>query len=153
LPLSVIMIVPMSILGALIGVFLRGLDVNVLTQVALIVLVGLGAKNAVLIVEFAKQLEDKEGLSPADAAIRSATLRLRPILMTSFAFILGVTPLVFSTGAGAEQRIAIGTAVFTGMIGVTITGLLMTPVFYLMTRKLSLALTRLRAPRLAREVP
>jgi hydrophobe/amphiphile efflux-1 (HAE1) family protein len=144
LPLAVILIVPMSVLGALVGVVLRGLDVNILTQVALLVLVGLAAKNAVLIVEFAKQLEDHEELSPRDAAIRSARLRLRPILMTSLAFILGVTPLVFATGAGAEQRIAIGTAVFTGMIGVTLTGLLLTPVFYVMTRRLSLWLHGLR---------
>jgi len=137
LPLAVLMVVPMSILGALLGLFLRGLDVNILTQVALIVLVGLAAKNAVLIVEFAKQLEDHEGLTPAEAAIRAARLRLRPILMTSLAFILGVTPLVFATGAGAEQRVAIGTAVFSGMIGVTILGLLLTPAFYVVTRRLA----------------
>lgn len=135
LPMAVILIVPMSILGALAGLFIRGLDVNILTQVALIVLVGLAAKNAVLIVEFAKQLEDHEGLSPKDAAIRSAGLRLRPILMTSLAFILGVVPLVFAGGAGAEQRIAIGTAVFAGMIGVTFLGLLLTPTFYVIVRE------------------
>ncbi|MGQ0534175.1 MAG: efflux RND transporter permease subunit [Caulobacteraceae bacterium] len=137
LPLAVILIVPMSILGALVGLFLRGLDVNILTQVALVVLVGLAAKNAVLIVEFAKQLEDHEGLSPKDAAISAAGLRLRPILMTSLAFILGVTPLVLASGAGAEQRIAIGTAVFAGMIGVTFLGLLLTPTFYVITRGLA----------------
>ena len=137
LPLAVIMIVPMSILGALLGVLLRGLDINILTQVALIVLVGLAAKNAVLIVEFARQLEEHEQLTPAEAASRAARQRFRPILMTSLAFILGVTPLVFATGAGAEQRIAIGTAVFSGMIGVTITGLLLTPAFYVVTRRLS----------------
>jgi hydrophobe/amphiphile efflux-1 (HAE1) family protein len=135
LPMAVILIVPMSILGALAGLFIRGLDVNILTQVALIVLVGLAAKNAVLIVEFAKQLEDHEGLSPKDAAIRSAGLRLRPILMTSLAFILGVVPLVLASGAGAEQRIAIGTAVFAGMIGVTFLGLLLTPTFYVIVRE------------------
>jgi multidrug efflux pump subunit AcrB len=135
LPMAVILIVPMSILGALVGLFVRGLDVNILTQVALIVLVGLAAKNAVLIVEFAKQLEDQEGLSPKDAAIRSAGLRLRPILMTSLAFILGVVPLVLASGAGAEQRIAIGTAVFAGMIGVTFLGLLLTPTFYVIVRE------------------
>lgn len=134
LPMAVIMIVPMAVLGALFGLFLRGLDINILTQIALIVLVGLAAKNAVLIVEFAKQLEDHEGLEPHVAAIRSAGLRLRPILMTSLAFILGVAPLVFASGAGAEQRIAIGTAVFSGMIGVTILGLLLTPTFYVITR-------------------
>jgi HAE1 family hydrophobic/amphiphilic exporter-1 len=137
LPLAVILIVPMSILGALIGLFLRGLDVNILTQIALVVLVGLAAKNAILIVEFAKQLEDREGLAPHEAAVRAAGLRLRPILMTSLAFILGVTPLVFASGAGAEQRIAIGTAVFAGMVGVTLLGLLFTPAFYVLTRKLA----------------
>ncbi len=145
LPLAVILIVPMSIMGALLGLLLRGLDINILTQVALIVLVGLAAKNSVLIVEFAKQLEDHEGLAPADAAVRAARQRLRPILMTSLAFILGVTPLVLATGAGAEQRIAIGTAVFAGMIGVTITGLLLTPVFYVVTR--AIASLRLGFPR------
>jgi multidrug efflux pump subunit AcrB len=146
LPLAVILIVPMSILGALAGLFIRGLDVNILTQVALIVLVGLAAKNAVLIVEFAKQLEDHEGLSPKDAAIRSAGLRLRPILMTSLAFILGVVPLVLASGAGAEQRIAIGTAVFAGMIGVTFLGLLLTPTFYVIVRELALRFGRKSAP-------
>ncbi|MBC6982075.1 efflux RND transporter permease subunit [Caulobacter sp. 17J80-11] len=145
LPLAVILIVPMSILGALVGLLLRGLDVNVLTQIALIVLVGLAAKNAVLIVEFAKQLEDQEGLDPFAAAAKSAGLRLRPILMTSLAFILGVTPLVFAHGAGAEQRVAIGTAVFAGMIGVTLIGLVLTPVFYVVTRRLSALIGRLRA--------
>jgi HAE1 family hydrophobic/amphiphilic exporter-1 len=152
LPLAVILIVPMSILGALVGLFLRGLDVNILTQVALIVLVGLAAKNAVLIVEFAKQLEDRDGLSPAEAAARAAGLRLRPILMTSLAFILGVTPLVFATGAGAEQRIAIGTAVFSGMIGVTLVGLILTPVFYVVCRGLSGLIGR-RFPRSPASVP
>jgi HAE1 family hydrophobic/amphiphilic exporter-1 len=142
LPMAVILIVPMSILGALAGLFIRGLDVNILTQVALIVLVGLAAKNAVLIVEFAKQLEDHEGLSPKDAAIRAAGLRLRPILMTSLAFILGVVPLVLASGAGAEQRIAIGTAVFAGMIGVTLLGLLLTPTFYVIVRELALRFGR-----------
>lgn len=142
LPLAVILIVPMSILGALFGLFLRGLDVNILTQIALVVLVGLAAKNAVLIVEFAKQLEDRDGLAPAEAAVRAAGLRLRPILMTSLAFILGVTPLVFASGAGAEQRIAIGTAVFSGMIGVTLLGLLLTPTFYVISRGLMRRFTR-----------
>ncbi|MGH6950134.1 MAG: efflux RND transporter permease subunit, partial [Vitreimonas sp.] len=142
LPMAVILIVPMSILGALLGLFLRGLDVNILTQVALVVLVGLAAKNAVLIVEFAKQLEDHEGLSPKDAAIRAAGLRLRPILMTSLAFILGVVPLVLATGAGAEQRIAIGTAVFAGMIGVTFLGLLLTPAFYVIVREFAARFAR-----------
>ncbi|HWA01614.1 MAG TPA: multidrug efflux RND transporter permease subunit [Caulobacterales bacterium] len=144
LPLAIILIVPMAVLGALVGIFLHGLQVNILTQIALIVLVGLAAKNAVLIVEFAKQLEDHEGLTPREAAVRAAGLRLRPILMTSLAFILGVTPLVFASGAGAEQRIAIGTAVFAGMIGVTFLGLLLTPAFYVMTRALSRLLPKLK---------
>jgi multidrug efflux pump subunit AcrB len=137
LPFAIIMVVPMSILGAVLGVMLNGLDVNVLTQIALIVLVGLAAKNSILIVEFAKQLEDHEGLSPHEAAAKAALQRLRPILMTSLAFILGVTPLAFAHGAGAEQRIAIGTAVFGGMIGVTIIGLMLTPAFYVMWRWIS----------------
>jgi multidrug efflux pump subunit AcrB len=134
LPFAIIMVVPMSILGAVLGVILRGLDINILTQVALIVLVGLAAKNSILIVEFARQLEDKEGLNPQQAVAKAALQRLRPILMTSLAFILGVTPLAFAHGAGAEQRIAIGIAVFSGMIGVTIVGLALTPAFYVMWR-------------------
>jgi multidrug efflux pump subunit AcrB len=101
------------------------------------VLVGLAAKNSILIVEFARQLEDREGLTPEQAAARSALQRLRPILMTSLAFILGVTPLAFAHGAGAEQRVAIGTAVFAGMIGVTVIGLMLTPAFYVVWRRLS----------------
>jgi multidrug efflux pump subunit AcrB len=131
------MVAPMSILGAVLGVLLNGLDVNVLTQIALIVLIGLAAKNSILIVEFARQLEDHEGLTPEAAAAKSALQRLRPILMTSLAFILGVTPLAFAHGAGAEQRIAIGTAVFGGMIGVTIIGLLLTPAFYVVWRRVA----------------
>jgi HAE1 family hydrophobic/amphiphilic exporter-1 len=145
LPIAVIMVAPMAVLGALVGVFLRGLDVNILTQVAFIVLVGLAAKNSVLIVEFAKQLEEHEGLNRFEAAAKSAGLRLRPILMTSFAFILGVVPLVFATGAGAEQRVALGIAVFAGMIGVTVIGLVLTPVFYVLARGLSERLPK-RAP-------
>ena len=137
LPIAVIVVAPMAILGALVGVFVRGLDVNILTQVAFIVLIGLAAKNSVLIVEFAKQLEEHEGLDRFEAAAKSAGLRLRPILMTSFAFILGVMPLVFATGAGAEQRVALGVAVFSGMIGVTVIGLLLTPVFYVLARGVS----------------
>jgi multidrug efflux pump subunit AcrB len=136
LPLAVILVVPMAILGALIGVFIRGLDVNILTQIAFVVLIGLAAKNAILIVEFAKQLEE-QGRDRFEAAVEAARLRLRPILMTSLAFILGVTPLVLATGAGAEQRVAIGVAVFSGMIGVTIVGLMLTPTFYVLSRRLS----------------
>jgi HAE1 family hydrophobic/amphiphilic exporter-1 len=134
LPLSVILIVPMCLLAAVTGLLLRGLDVNVLSQVGFVVLVGLAAKNAILIVEFAKQAEE-EGKNPTEAAIRAAGTRLRPILMTSFAFILGVVPLVIARGAGAEMRIAMGTAVFSGMIGVTFFGLIFTPVFYVVVRR------------------
>jgi multidrug efflux pump subunit AcrB len=136
LPLSVILIVPMCIYAAMIGVNIRGLDRNILVEIGLIVLVGLAAKNAILIVEFAKQGED-QGLSRSDAAVEAARTRLRPILMTSLAFILGVVPLVFATGAGAEMRQSLGTAVFSGMLGVTLFGLIFTPVFYVVVRKLA----------------
>jgi HAE1 family hydrophobic/amphiphilic exporter-1 len=153
LPLAVLLVVPMAVLGALIGLLLRGLEINILTQVALIVLVGLAAKNAILIVEFAKQLEDQEGLSPEEAAVKAARLRLRPILMTSLAFILGVSPLAFSTGAGFEQRVALGTAVFAGMIGVTILGLILTPAFYVLSRRLSRWLPQIRLRRRQHPLP
>ena len=133
LPLAVIMIVPMCLVAAITGVILRGMDNNILTQVGFVVLIGLEAKNAILIVEFARQLED-QGRSRWEAAIEATRLRLRPILMTSFAFILGVTPLVWAIGAGAELRQALGTAVFFGMIGVTAFGLIFTPVFYVIAR-------------------
>jgi hydrophobe/amphiphile efflux-1 (HAE1) family protein len=136
LPLAVILIVPMCLVAAITGVILRGHDNNILTQVGFIVLIGLAAKNAVLIVEFAKQLEDR-GRDRWTAAAEAAQLRLRPILMTSLAFILGVVPLVWSVGAGAELRQALGTAVFAGMIGVTLFGLLFTPAFYVLTRWLA----------------
>jgi hydrophobe/amphiphile efflux-1 (HAE1) family protein len=136
LPLAVILIVPMCILAALLGVNLRGQDNNILTQVGLIVLVALAAKNAILIVEFAKQGEEEHGLDPADAAVEAARSRLRPILMTSFAFIFGVIPLAIATGPGAEMRQALGTAVVFGMVGVTLFGLLFTPFFYVFTRGL-----------------
>lgn len=139
LPLAVILIVPMCLLTAISGVLWRGMDNNILTQIGLVVLVGLASKNAILIVEFAKQGED-EGATPFEAAIEAARLRMRPILMTSFAFILGVVPLITATGAGAEMRQALGTAVFFGMLGVTIFGLLFTPVFYYTCRKASAAL-------------
>ncbi len=129
LPLAVILIVPMCLLAAIIGVNLRGFDNNILTQIGLVVLVGLAAKNAILIVEFAKQAEER-GLDRFAAAEAAARTRLRPILMTSFAFILGVVPLVTASGPGAEMRQALGTAVFFGMIGVTVFGLIFTPVFY-----------------------
>lgn len=136
LPLSIIMIVPMGLLSALAGVWLSGGDNNVFTQIGLMVLVGLSAKNAILIVEFARELEFG-GRTPIQAAIEASRLRLRPILMTSMAFIMGVVPLVTSTGAGSEMRQAMGIAVFSGMIGVTAFGLFMTPVFYVLLRRLS----------------
>jgi len=143
LPLAVILIVPMCLIASIVGVVLRGQDNNILTQVGFIVLIGLAAKNAILIVEFAKQLEDR-GNDRFAAAVEAAHLRLRPILMTSFAFILGVTPLVWAVGAGAELRQTLGTAVFSGMIGVTLFGLIFTPVFYVVTRWIALHLARRR---------
>ena len=133
LPLAIILIVPLSMLSALFGVMLRGMDNNILTQIGLVVLVALAAKNAILIVEFAKQQED-EGKGLIDAVIEACRLRLRPIMMTAFSFILGVVPLVVATGAGAEMRQALGTAVFSGMFGVTVFGLFLTPVFYVVLR-------------------
>lgn len=135
LPLAVIMIVPMSILAALTGVYLTGGDNNIFTQIGLMVLVGLACKNAILIVEFARELE-LQGATPLQAAIDASRLRLRPILMTSIAFVMGVIPLVTSTGAGAEMRHAMGIAVFFGMLGVTFFGLFLTPVFYVLLRTL-----------------
>jgi hydrophobe/amphiphile efflux-1 (HAE1) family protein len=136
LPLAVILIVPMCLVASISGVILRGQDNNILTQVGFIVLIGLAAKNAILIVEFAKQLEDG-GRDRLAAAVEAARLRLRPILMTSFAFIFGVSPLVWAVGAGAELRQALGTAVFFGMIGVTVFGLIFTPVFYVVCSRLA----------------
>ncbi|MBL8883022.1 MAG: multidrug efflux RND transporter permease subunit [Hyphomicrobium sp.] len=133
LPLAIILIVPMSLVASISGVIIRGMDNNILTQVGFIVLIGLAAKNAILIVEFAEQLE-KSGKNRFEAAVEAARLRMRPILMTSLAFILGVVPLVWAVGAGAELRQALGTAVFGGMIGVTVFGLIFTPVFYVLCR-------------------
>jgi hydrophobe/amphiphile efflux-1 (HAE1) family protein len=144
LPLAVIMIVPMCLVASIVGVVLRGQDNNILTQVGFVVLIGLAAKNAILIVEFARQLED-QGRDRLSAATEAARLRLRPILMTSLAFIFGVTPLVWAIGAGAELRQALGTAVFFGMIGVTLFGLIFTPVFYVVTRWLAAQASRRRA--------
>jgi len=143
LPLAVILIVPMCLIASIVGVVIRGQDNNILTQVGFIVLIGLAAKNAILIVEFAKQLEDA-GRDRFAAAVEAAHLRLRPILMTSMAFILGVTPLVWAIGAGAELRQTLGTAVFSGMIGVTLFGLIFTPVFYVVTRWIALRFARRR---------
>jgi hydrophobe/amphiphile efflux-1 (HAE1) family protein len=145
LPLAVILIVPMCLVASITGVILRGMDNNILTQVGFVVLIGLAAKNAILIVEFAKQLEDR-GRDRFAAAVEAARLRLRPILMTSFAFIFGVMPLVWAVGAGAELRQTLGTAVFAGMIGVTAFGLVFTPVFYVITRWLAGLASRRRAP-------
>jgi len=136
LPLAIILIVPMCLLSAAAGIWIRSMDINIFTQIGLIVLVGLASKNAILIVEFARQLEDA-GKGIVDAAIEAAKLRLRPILMTSFAFILGVVPLVLAKGAGSEMRQALGTTVFFGMLGVTFFGLVLTPVFYVVIRSLT----------------
>jgi hydrophobe/amphiphile efflux-1 (HAE1) family protein len=152
LPLAVIMIVPMCLIASITGVVLRGQDNNILTQVGFIVLIGLAAKNAILIVEFAKQLED-QGRDRWQAAMEAAELRLRPILMTSFAFILGVVPLAIAIGAGAELRRALGTAVVSGMIGVTIFGLLFTPVFYVVVRWIEDRFARRKAPHVPAEQP
>jgi multidrug efflux pump len=145
LPLAIVAIVPMALLSAITGVWLTGGDNNIFTQIALFVLVGLASKNAILIVEFAKDRE-KAGVAPYQAALEAARLRLRPILMTSIAFIMGVVPLVLSSGAGAEMRHAIGIAVFSGMLGVTFFGLFLTPLFYVLLRA---AVMQRRAPQAA----
>jgi len=136
LPLAIILIVPMCLLAAIAGVWIAGLDNNIFTQIGLLVLVGLAAKNAILIVEFAKRRQD-EGLPAARAVLEAAVQRLRPILMTSLAFILGVVPLLLGRGAGAEMRVSLGTAVFSGMLGVTVFGIFFTPVFYSVVMRLS----------------
>lgn len=135
LPFAVILIVPMCLLAATVGVRIMGQDINILTQIGFVVLVGLAAKNAILIVEFARDIEH-EGRDQLDAVIEACRLRLRPILMTSFAFILGVLPLVISSGSGSEMRQAVGVAVFFGMLGVTAFGLIFTPIFYILVRRL-----------------
>ena len=129
LPLAIILVVPMCLLSALVGVALNKMDVNIFTQVGFVVLVGLASKNAILIVEFAKGLRE-QGVSRRDATLQACRLRLRPIIMTSFAFILGVLPLLLAEGAGAEMRRTLGTAVFSGMLGVTLFGIFLTPVFF-----------------------
>ena len=148
LPLAILLIVPMGLLAAMTGVWLSNGDNNVFTQIGLMVLVGLSAKNAILIVEFARELEFA-GRTPVQAAIEASRLRLRPILMTSMAFVMGVLPLVLATGAGAEMRHAMGVAVFFGMIGVTAFGLFLTPVFYVLLRRM----TGNRALKLHGDVP
>jgi hydrophobe/amphiphile efflux-1 (HAE1) family protein len=142
LPLAVVMIVPMCLLASVTGLLVRGLPIDVLAQIGFVVLVGLAAKNAILIVEFARQAEE-DGAEPGVAAVSAARTRLRPILMTSLAFILGVAPLVVATGAGAEMRQSLGTAVFSGMLGVTAFGLLFTPAFYTVVRKFGRKTTQL----------
>ncbi|GEP10678.1 efflux RND transporter permease subunit [Methylobacterium gnaphalii] len=144
LPLAILLVVPTGVLAALFGVQLRGQDNNILTQIGLIVLIGLAAKNAILIVEFAHDIEEAEHKGPVAAAVQACRLRLRPILMTAFAFILGTLPLVIATGPGAEMRQALGTAVFFGMIGATFFGLFLTPVFYVVIRRFVLWLARVR---------
>jgi len=141
LPLSVVLIVPMCLLAAIEGLNASTIPVNILAQVGFIVLVGLAAKNAILIVEFARQGE-AEGMTRVEAAVHAARTRLRPILMTSLSFILGVLPLMFGTGAGHEMRASLGTAVFYGMIGVTIFGLIFTPIFYVVIRGVVIWLNR-----------
>jgi multidrug efflux pump subunit AcrB len=140
----------MCLIASIVGVIWRGQDNNILTQVGFIVLIGLAAKNAILIVEFAKQLEE-QGRDRYQAAAEAAELRLRPILMTSLAFILGVVPLAIAIGAGAELRRALGTAVVSGMIGVTIFGLLFTPAFYIVVRWIEDKITRKRDTQAAPE--
>jgi multidrug efflux pump subunit AcrB len=148
LPLAVILIIPMCLLAALFGVELMRLDNNILTQIGMVVLIGLAAKNAILIVEFARQGEERDGLTPVEAAIAAARTRLRPILMTSAAFVFGVIPLAFGSGPGAELRQALGVAVFYGMLGVTLFGLVFTPTFYIICRALALRFSRKqRVPR------
>jgi multidrug efflux pump subunit AcrB len=136
LPLSIVLIVPMCLLASVTGLLSRGMPIDILAQIGFVVLVGLAAKNAILIVEFARHKQEADGVTPGEAAVHAARTRLRPILMTSFAFILGVAPLAVATGAGAEMRQSLGTAVLFGMIGVTCFGLLFTPAFYTFIRRL-----------------
>jgi multidrug efflux pump subunit AcrB len=150
LPLSLVLIVPMCLLASVTGLLFRGMSIDILAQIGFVVLVGLAAKNAILIVEFAHQAQ-VAGSAPAQAAVGAARRRLRPILMTSLAFILGVAPLVVATGAGAEMRQSLGTAVFGGMLGVTGFGLFFTPAFYTLVQRIGGARSRasagLREPR------
>jgi multidrug efflux pump len=150
LPLAVILVVPTCLLCSIVGIGFASMDVNIFTQIGFVVLIGLAGKNAILIVEFAK-LQQESGVEAREAALEASRLRLRPILMTSFAFIFGVVPLVVSTGAGAEMRRALGLAVFSGMLGVTIFGVFLTPVFFYVIRRRSYATPP--APRDEHEAP
>ncbi len=152
LPMAILLIVPMCLFSALLGVYAVGLDNNIFVQIGLVVLIGLAAKNAILVVEFSKQLED-EGRDRVEAVVEACRVRLRPILMTSFAFILGVVPLVMAKGAGAEMRFALGVAVLSGMIGVTLFGLAFTPVFYYVVRRLFAGRSGPAAPSAAHGAP
>ena len=136
LPLAILLIVPMCLLSALLGLWMVRLDNNIFAQIGFVVLIGLAAKNAILVVEFAKQLEDA-GKSRLEAVVEASRTRLRPILMTAFAFILGVVPLAVAKGAGAEMRVPLGVAVFSGMLGVTFFGLVFTPIFYTIIMRLA----------------
>jgi multidrug efflux pump len=136
LPLAVILVVPMCLLSALVGVWIANMDINIFTQIGFVVLVGLASKNAILIVEYARQQQHQEGKSPFEAILAACQLRLRPIIMTSFAFILGVVPLLVGHSAGAEMRRTLGTAVFSGMLGVTLFGIFLTPVFFYVIARL-----------------
>ncbi|CAN5669841.1 multidrug efflux RND transporter permease subunit MexF [soil metagenome] len=149
LPLAIILIVPLCVLFALTGIWLTGGNNNIFTQIGFVVLIGLAAKNAILIVEFARLIEERDGKDPFTAVMEAALLRLRPILMTAFAFILGVIPLAIATGAGYELRRALGIAVFSGMLGVTMVGLVFTPVFYVVLRKVALRREKRKAARAA----
>lgn len=152
LPFAVLLIAPMALLSAIAGVWLTGGDNNIFTQIGFVVLVGLAAKNAILIVEFARAKED-DGVDPLSAVLEAARLRLRPILMTSLAFIAGVVPLVIATGAGAEMRHVMGIAVFAGMLGVTLFGLVLTPVFYIIVRRMAIGREQRRATSQALDTP
>jgi multidrug efflux pump len=144
MPLAVILVVPMCLLSSMVGVWWAGLDINIFTQIGFVVLVGLACKNAILIVEFAKQLV-AEGRPLREATVEACRLRLRPILMTSLAFILGVVPLVVAEGAGKEMRRTLGLSVFSGMLGVTIFGIFLTPVFFFVLQRCSTGLARRNA--------
>jgi multidrug efflux pump len=150
LPFAIVLVVPMCLLCSLVGVNIAKLDMNVFTQIGFFVLIGLASKNAILIVEFAKDAQVKEGKSGFAATLEACRLRLRPIVMTSLAFILGVVPLMTGTGAGREMRFTLGVAVFSGMLGVTIFGIFLTPVFYYVMQKFSRQTRRAEAERRAR---